>query len=654
MLEQNMKNNIIQGSEVPEIPKPSGTKFGGFKPEAEKRIAQSLGYMGNMANFNQFLEENPDKKEQMDKYTSTAIKMAEGGAVQQADPRVLSQQFIPQQPSFAGQDITQVQASLAKTPKLPTGATVVPVGTQLTAGQLMSPYSGQVAGTYALPTALGATQQAMPVAQTQTSLMSPFQSAGAIDTVADQTQAQQLGQVSQIAAAQNVGTSVANVEAAQGTEILMNNPVQRQIQEGELISGVANAETAAKFNEEIDAATATPSKQATVQGQLEGLLSQFEGGATPTWASGAMRAATNAMISRGLGASSIAGQAIVQAAMESALPIAQMDAQVTAQFEQQNLSNRQQRAILAAQQRAQFLGQEFDQGFQSRVANSARIGDIANQNFTAEQQVALENSRIANTMNLTNLSNSQARVMAEAAALANMDMANLNNRQQAAVQNAQNFLQADLTNLSNKQSTELFKAQQRIQSLFTDQAALNAAEQFNATSQNQTDQFFANMQNQTAQFNAAQANAQAQFNAGQVNVIERLNAEINNQRDQFNAQNRLVIDQGNAQWRRQIATADTAAVNRANEINAQSLLGYSQTAYNNLWQFYKDNMHWAWTSADNERDRYARIGIAQIQADSSREAAEFKADAEFSSGFGSLVGKILTTDLTKTFLGGLF
>ena len=654
MLEQNIKNNIIQGSEVPEIPKPSGTKFGGFKPEAEKRIAQSLGYMGNMANFNQFLEENPDKKEQMDKYTSTAIKMAEGGAVQQADPRVLSQQFIPQQPSFAGQDITQVQASLAKTPKLPTGATVVPVGTQLTAGQLMSPYSGQVAGTYALPTALGATQQAMPVAQTQTSLMSPFQSAGAIGTVADQTQAQQLGQVSQIAAAQNVGTSVANVEAAQGTEILMNNPVQRQIQEGELISGVANAETAAKFNEEIDAATATPSKQATVQGQLEGLLSQFEGGATPTWASGAMRAATNAMISRGLGASSIAGQAIVQAAMESALPIAQMDAQVTAQFEQQNLSNRQQRAILAAQQRAQFLGQEFDQGFQSRVANSARIGDIANQNFTAEQQVALENSRIANTMNLTNLSNSQARVMAEAAALANMDMANLNNRQQAAVQNAQNFLQADLTNLSNKQSTELFKAQQRIQSLFTDQAALNAAEQFNATSQNQTDQFFANMQNQTAQFNAAQANAQAQFNAGQVNVIERFNAEINNQRDQFNAQNRLVIDQGNAQWRRQIATADTAAVNRANEINAQSLLGYSQTAYNNLWQFYKDNMHWAWTSADNERDRYARIGIAQIQADSSREAAEFKADAEFSSGFGSLVGKILTTDLTKTFLGGLF
>ena len=64
--------------------------------------------------------------------------------------------------------------------------------------------------------------------------MSPFQSAGAIGTVVDQTQAQQLGQISQIVAAQNVGTSVANVEAAQGKEILMNNPVQRQIQDGEL------------------------------------------------------------------------------------------------------------------------------------------------------------------------------------------------------------------------------------------------------------------------------------------------------------------------------------------------------------------------------------------------------------------------------------
>jgi hypothetical protein len=54
-----------------------------------------------------------------------------------------------------------------------------------------------------------------------------------------------------------------------------------------------------------------------------------------------MRNATAIMAQRGLGASSMAGQAIIQAAMESALPIAVQDAQTMAQFEMQNLSNRQ-------------------------------------------------------------------------------------------------------------------------------------------------------------------------------------------------------------------------------------------------------------------------------------------------------------------------
>ena len=63
---------------------------------------------------------------------------------------------------------------------------------------------------------------------------------------------------------------------------------------------------------------------------------------------GALRGVQAQMATRGLGASSIAGQALVQAAIESALPIAQADANVFAQFENQNLSNRQQRAMLAA------------------------------------------------------------------------------------------------------------------------------------------------------------------------------------------------------------------------------------------------------------------------------------------------------------------
>ena len=75
------------------------------------------------------------------------------------------------------------------------------------------------------------------------------------------------------------------------------------------------------------AATATPSDRATVKGQLDTLMADFEGGDTPAWAAGALRNATAQMAARGLGASSMAGQALVQAAMESALPIASADAQ---------------------------------------------------------------------------------------------------------------------------------------------------------------------------------------------------------------------------------------------------------------------------------------------------------------------------------------
>jgi len=232
-------------------------------------------------------------------------------------------------------------------------------------------------------------------------------------------------------------------------------------------------------------------------------------------------------------------------------------------------------------------------------------------------------------------------------------MSNLNNRQQAAVMNAQNFMQVDMANLSNQQQTELFNAQARQQSLFTDQAAINASAQFNATSQNQVDQFFSQLQSQVGQFNASQANAQAQYNAGQANTIERFNAELNNQRDQFNAQNRLVIDQSNAQWRRQLATADTAAINRANELNATALLGLSNTAYNNLWQYYGDAMEWAWTSAENERSRVVNLAIEQLRADADANIQAMKNDYSSSAGFGTLIGSFLTAGADSV-IGNIF
>jgi len=644
-------------------------QFQGFKPSGMEKIANAMGFQGEEKDFQKFLEENPDRQAEMMRYQDMARKMVEGGYVNKMS---------------RGGDIRDVSSSMVTNPKLPVGAKVTPFGIPTgDAGQMIDRGSGQVGGsggvqidkrrdiTKAYNTeAKAAGKQTRPGLERMMLAGSPFFETEvddpdvrgtttmtpdtAIDKVTAVTDALQAAQLdpndprAKVTAAEATKSSVSDLASAQGTAIKLENPVQREIQTGELIEPVANAEKASKFTEQIQAAEATPTDKATVQGQLATLTADFDAKNPPAWAAGALRGVQAQMQARGMGASSIAGQAMVQAALESALPIAQADAQTVASFEAQNLSNRQQRAMLAAQQRATFMGMEFDQAFQARVQNASRIADVANMNFTAEQQIALENSRIANSMNLTNLSNRQAKVMAEASALSNLDMSNLSNQQQSAVMNAQNFMQRDMANLSNQQQAEIFRTQQRVQSLFTDQAAVNASRQFNATSENQTKQFFANLDTQVSQFNAAQANAQSQFNAGEANAIEKFNVEVRNQRDQFNANNRLVIDQNNAQWRRQIATADTAAINRANEINAQNLLGISNTAYNNLWSYYSDAMQYAWTSAENERDRVVKLAEAHLVADSSYDIQQLKNDHSSATSFGKLIGTFLFSSMNPT------
>jgi len=661
-------------------------QFQGFKPEAQKRIAGKLGYTGDMSNFDGYLEQNPEAKQQMDTYNQQAVKMMQGGMVRK---NYQEGGTVPQ--------IKQDTIDRMATGAVPAGAEVKGVGVAtdalkdtfistsqqnqgikdssgkavsgtITQQQQLTP--GQVAerrredGQQTAEVVEGVRGTAPTVAKasdtdtdaTDANLIATEDLRMSQDDVKEDVLDKQKSATlttttesdSMITAEEsekdvegNVKTSVSNLDAAQGTAVKVDSPATRQIQDGEIIDGVADAQKAAKFTEQIQAAEATPSKQATVKGQLESLMQDFEGGETPPWAAGAMRNVSAQMAARGLGASSMAGQALVQAAMESSLPIAMADAQTVAGFEMANLSNRQQRSMLAAEQRAAFMGQEFDQDFQARVLVASKITDIANMNFTAEQQIALENSRAANTMELANTSNKQALVMGEAAALSNLDMANLNNRQQAAVQNAQTFLSTDMANLSNEQQVELFKGQTRSQSLFSDQAAENAALQFNATSENQTDQFFSNLKVQNNQFNTAQDNAMKQFNAGDESAMSKFNAEVANQRDQFNATNQLVVAQANAGWRREIATAETATINRVNEINASNVLATSNQGYANLWQEHGDLMEWAWTSAEGERDRQNAVTLSHLAAGRERTQAEYEADLASSAAIGDFVGKLL-------------
>jgi len=251
----------------------------------------------------------------------------------------------------------------------------------------------------------------------------------------------------QIDAQQQTTSAVSDLEAAQGTADLiqrdgvdLTDAPTRTVGEDELIKQGYQGLSSVDQQRVADTFGTGEVQAASVQDELSSLMAQFEGGETPAWAAGSMRRANQIMAQRGLSASSMAGQAVIQAAMEAALPIAQIDA-----------GNKQQMALFKAEQRAKFLQIDFDQDFQAKVMNAAKVSEIANMNFSADQQIVLENSRLVNTMNMANLSNKQSLILAEASALANLDMANLNNRQQAEVINAQNFLQVDMANFSNTQ-----------------------------------------------------------------------------------------------------------------------------------------------------------------------------------------------------------
>jgi hypothetical protein len=664
-----------------------------FTSKQKEVVARRMGYEGPMNMFDEYLKSTPSDAQKygtiVEKFMARGgmVKMADGGTVSTFEPGngpppgmtwsetrgewMPSGSVVGAMPSpvdnFAPTSTPTTNTPAGKTtvnaatgmPIQPQVAQVSPALQTVQAGQTLDTQLAPTqANTVTAATAPTASTIAAPTV-TPAATMQSVSTAPTVQAVTAATQAAQ-GTVSdqaKVTAAQvtPTETQVGQLQAAQGITGQVQNAPSRTLQTGELVTGPAVDMATVEANlAKNEAAQGVVTQEMTVQGQLNNLMTSFETGNPPAWAAASLRNATAQMAARGLGASSLAGQAIIQATLEAATPIASADAQAYQQMGLQNLSNRQQVAVLSAQQRAAFLGQSFDQEFQTRVTNAARVADIANVNFTAQQQIALENARLAQSMDLANLNNKQALVMANAAQIANLETANLNNRQQSAVVNAQSFLQMDMTNLANEQQTEMFKAQSNVQSILTDAAAENASRQFNASSQNQTDQFFANLTTQVGQFNSTQTNAMSQFNTQQMNAVSQFNAEVQNQRDSFNAQNRLVIDQSNAQWRREISTANTAAINRANEFNATKAMEVTMVEYNNMWQQFRDEIEYSWKSAESAADRVNKIAIGEIGANAQILAATMAKDARITETIGNSAATILSGTTGGKFLGDIF
>lgn len=149
-------------------------------------------------------------------------------------------------------------------------------------------------------------------------------------------------------------------------------------------------------------ATGTLNPESTTQGQMENLMQDFEGGATPAWAAGAMRAAEGESLARGLGSSSIAAAATTQAAMEAAVPIAMADAQLYAQMQFQNLNNEQQALMLANEARTNALFTDIAAENAAKQFNATSENQVRQFNESLKSSVAMFNAEAANAMSQFN------------------------------------------------------------------------------------------------------------------------------------------------------------------------------------------------------------------------------------------------------------
>lgn len=464
-------------------------KFRGFNPEQTYKLLQKLGYDGpkDSTRMEDFLKASPDAAGRMGKYTQRAqdiltnenLKLAEGGLVEGVPSSMQHKGVV-----FKG----NAQEVLARVEAL---AEQYPDDAR--AQQLLKLHRGnvQAEASKALtnPQKLLDKPKTIPMAVNSQQFVAA--NAGQAKDVADATTTTAKGRT--VAAPKVKGAVTYDPTLVAKAADKVAKDLSAVTGSGSSQSKVGPAATSKVDVEnalgQFQAQTADPSKSATVKGQLESLMEDFEGDATPPWASGAMRSAMAVMQQRGLGASSIAGQAIVTAAMESAIAVAGQDAQIFAQFESQNLANRQSTEQFKATSRIE--GAFRDQGATNRAkeVDAQTYAQFELQSMSNEQQSAIFKTQVRASALLSD---------------------------QAAANAAEQF------NASSENQVNQFKSSLQ-QSIRTFNAAqVNAIRSMNGQEANATKRLNKQMKEERTRFNAqnsllvAQANAQWRQNIATV------------------------------------------------------------------------------------------------------------------------------------------
>lgn len=324
-------------------------QFSGFTQQQTEVLARKMGFKGPMDQFTNYLRSDPASFTRFQAYENKAKQMVESAADKRgfADGGLSSSGR--ESPYSTGTTTTTTGITPLPTPSTPntTPAQVGNVSTSTTddKGKVTTTNTPFVGPNPNSPGAL-MTSDMVTNPQNYTTPVTTTQMTESQNEMVNQNSGQvgANADVTAITSGPAAQSTAPTTTAAPQVSTATTAPAVNTA-----LQGMSSVQGTVSAQGQVEAATALPSSDATVQGQITKLMSQFEGGATPVWAAGAIRNANAIMAQRGLGASSMAGGAVTQAAMESAIEIAARDAATFSQFELANLSNRQQARLQNAQ-----------------------------------------------------------------------------------------------------------------------------------------------------------------------------------------------------------------------------------------------------------------------------------------------------------------
>ena len=168
-------------------------QFQGFKPSGMEKIANAMGFQGNVKDFQKFLNDNPDRQAEMLRYQDIAREMAKGGVVKMQEggtPNKLdaTKKGLTEAPAKTISDITSERMT---SPALPTGGVTKPAMTRDEAGAYISSDVGNVTGSVRSPTTFAKTEKADEVTQTPIATVEPEKVAPDVKDVVDSLNAAQ-------------------------------------------------------------------------------------------------------------------------------------------------------------------------------------------------------------------------------------------------------------------------------------------------------------------------------------------------------------------------------------------------------------------------------------------------------------------------------